>query len=172
MRELRTQRLLLRPFRPEDVDDAMAYRDDDEFARFLPHIPQPFTRSDAEAFVAVNMATEGTNSPTFGVVLGDTLIGTVNVEVDEAGQSAMLGFAIGRPWWGRGLATEAARAVMVWAIEAFDLRRVWASTDDRNLGSQGVLRKLGMQREALRARDHVGRGGEPVDEVVYGVDVT
>ena len=47
--ELRTARLLLRSFRATDVDDAHAYRDDAEFARFLPHIPRPFTRADAEA---------------------------------------------------------------------------------------------------------------------------
>ena len=37
--ELRTERLLLRPFHAEDAADARAYRDDPEFARFLPHIP-------------------------------------------------------------------------------------------------------------------------------------
>ena len=49
MPALRTKRLLLRPFEPEDVDDALNYRNDPEFARFLPHIPQPYTREDAEA---------------------------------------------------------------------------------------------------------------------------
>ncbi len=53
--ELRTARLLLRPFAAGDIDDALAYRDDEELARFLPHIPQPFTRRDAEAFVELNM---------------------------------------------------------------------------------------------------------------------
>jgi hypothetical protein len=43
--ELRTATLLLRRFQADDVDDALAYRDDPEFARFLPHIPQPFTRA-------------------------------------------------------------------------------------------------------------------------------
>ena len=53
---LRTERLTLRPFQDSDVEDALSYRDDPEFARFLPHIPQPFTRRDAEAFVALNMS--------------------------------------------------------------------------------------------------------------------
>ena len=47
--EIKTDRLVLRPFQADDVEDALAYRDDIEFARFLPHIPQPFTRRDAEA---------------------------------------------------------------------------------------------------------------------------
>jgi RimJ/RimL family protein N-acetyltransferase len=60
---------------------------------------------------------------------------------------------------------------MAWAIATFDLKRIWASTDARNVRSQRVLAKLGMERESLRVGDHVGRDGELVDEVVYGVRV-
>ena len=91
---LTTARLVLRPFRADDVDDALAYRNDPEFARFLPHIPQPFTRADAEAFVALNMSEPWERSPTFAVVLDDELIGTVSFEVDAATRSAMIGYAI------------------------------------------------------------------------------
>jgi RimJ/RimL family protein N-acetyltransferase len=171
--ELCTQRLLLRPFRAEDVADALAYRDDADFARFLPHIPQPFTQRDAEAFVALNMSEPWESSPTFATVLRDgTLIGTVSLEVAAAKRSARLGYAIGRKWWGQGIAPEAASAAMAWAIEAFGLTRVWASTDDRNVRSQRVLEKLGMRRDAVRLGDHVGRDGELVDEVVYSFDVS
>jgi ribosomal-protein-alanine N-acetyltransferase len=169
--ELHTERLCLRPFQVDDVADSLAYRDDVEFARFLPHIPRPFTRRDAEAFVALNTAVEWDCSPTFAVVLDAKVIGTVNLEVDAETRTAMLGFAIGRLWWGQGIATEAARAATTWAIEAFDLARIWASTDNRNVPSQRVLQKLGMRREALRVQDHVGRDGEQVDEVVYSRNV-
>ena len=169
--ELHTERLCLRPFQVDDVADALAYRDDVEFARFLPHIPQPFTRRDAEAFVALNIAVECERSPTFAVVLDGKVIGTVNLEVDAEARTAMLGFAIGRVWWGQGIATEAAHAATTPAIEAFDLARIWASTDNRNVRSQRVLQKLGMRREALRVQDHVGRSGELVDEVVYSRNI-
>ena len=169
--QITTERLLLRPFQSGDVDDALAYRDDVEFARFLPHIPQPFTRGDAETFVATNMSEPWDRSPTFAVVLGGRVIGTVNFEVDATTRTAMLGYAIGRAWWGRGIATEAAQAAMAWAIEAFHLVRVWASTDLGNVRSQRVLEKLGMRRESVRVADHVGRDGKDVDEVVYGLDV-
>jgi ribosomal-protein-alanine N-acetyltransferase len=168
--ELATQRLLLRPFRADDVADALSYRDDEEFARFLPHIPLPFTRRDAQEFVSTNMTEPWEASPTFAVVLHGKVIGTVNLEVDAKTRTAMLGYAVGRAWWGQGFATEAAQAVMAWGIEAFSLVRVWASTDARHLRSQRVLEKLGMQREALRVEDHVGRDGEWIDEVVYGLD--
>jgi ribosomal-protein-alanine N-acetyltransferase len=165
---LRTDRLLLRPFERDDVADALAYRDDREFARFLPHIPQPFTKQDAEAFVALNMSEPWDRSPTFAVVLQRKVIGTVNFEVDSETRSAMLGYAIGSAWWGQGLAAEAAQTATAWAIQAFGLVRIWASTDARNVRSRRVLEKLGMVREGVRAEDHVGRDGELVDEVVYG----
>jgi ribosomal-protein-alanine N-acetyltransferase len=162
---------VLRSFRAGDVEDALAYRNDEEFARFLSHIPQPFTRRDAEAFVALNMSEPWERFPTFAVVLEGRVIGTVNLEVDAETRTAMLGYAIGRSWWGQGIATEAARAAMAWGIETFGLARMWASTDVRHVRSQRVLEKLGMQREALRAGHHVGRDGAPIDEVVYGLDL-
>ena len=82
--ELYTARVVLRAFRATDVDDALAYRDDPEFARFLPHIPQPFTREDAERFVATNMTEPWNTLPTFAVVLADRVIGTVNLDIDTA----------------------------------------------------------------------------------------
>src|SRR5947207_873597 len=100
--ELRTDRLLLRPFQRGDAADALAYRDDEEFARFLSHIPLPFTRQDAEAFVRRNMAEPWDESATFAVVLDGKVIGTVNLEVNPKTRTAMLGYAIGRAWWGQG----------------------------------------------------------------------
>jgi [ribosomal protein S5]-alanine N-acetyltransferase len=170
--ELRTERLLLRPFQAGDVEDALAYRDDPEFARFLSHVPQPFTRSHAEAFVALNMSEPWDRSPTFAVVLDEKLIGTVNLEVDGPARTAMLGYAIGRAWWGRGIAIEAARAVVAWGIETYGLSRIWASTDARHLRSQRVMEKLGMQRESLAPGHHPDRDGAPITVVTYALDLS
>jgi ribosomal-protein-alanine N-acetyltransferase len=170
--QLHTERLILRAFQTGDVIDAMAYRDDEEFARFLSHIPLPFTRQDSEEFVRRNMSEPWDKSPTFAVVFDGKLIGTVNLQVNPETRTAMLGYAIGRAWWGQGIATEAARAAMTWGIETFGLSRIWASTDVRHVKSQRVMEKLGMKRESLQAGHHKGRNGELIDEVVYGLDLT
>jgi ribosomal-protein-alanine N-acetyltransferase len=142
--ELRTARLLLRRFQRDDVDDALAYRDDREFARYLPHIPQPFTRRDAEEFVARNMDEPWDMLPTFAVVIDDHVIGTVNLEINPATRTAMLGYAISRAYWGRGIAAEAAAAVIARAFATYDLVHIWASTQSDNVRSQRVMEKLGM----------------------------
>ena len=142
--ELKTDRLLLRRFCASDVDDALAYRNDPEFARYLPHIPQPFTRADAVAFVTTNMTEPWHTLPTFAVVLDGRVIGTVNLEIDHAARTAMLGYAIARAHWGRGIATEAASAVVRWGFVEHELVEIWASTQPANARSRRVLDKLGM----------------------------
>lgn len=153
---LRTARLLLRRFEPGDVDDALAYRNDPEFARYLPHVPQPFTREHAEAFVRENIEEPWDELPTFAVVLDGHVIGTVNLVIDAASRTAMIGYAIARTCWGKGIALEAARAVVDWAIAEHQLVEVWASTDVAHVRSQRVMEKLGMRRdEALTERGEV-----------------
>lgn len=169
--QLRTERLLLRPFEAGDAPDLVAYRDDPEFARFLSHVPQPFRLRDAEAMVALNMSESWETSPTFAIVLGGKVIGTVNFEVDRETRAAMLGYAIAREHWGRGIVVEAARAALAWAVDAYRLISVWASTDVRHVRSQRVMEKLGMKRERVLPDHHRGRDGEPIDEVRYGLDL-
>lgn len=159
--ELRTERLLLRAFHATDVDDALAYRNDPAFARFLPHVPQPFTRADAERFVATNMNEPWATWPTFAVVLEDRVIGTVNLEIDAAERRAMIGYAIARAHWGRGIAVEAARAAIAWAFATHALDEIWASTHVDHAQSRRVMAKLGMTLDAAASAVHE-RG-----EVVY-----
>ena len=84
-------------------------------------------------------------------------------------KTAMIGYAINRAHWGKGIAPEAARAVITWAFETFGLARLWASTDAQHTRSRRVLEKLGMRHEGTLSSNHTGRSGERVDEVVYGL---
>jgi ribosomal-protein-alanine N-acetyltransferase len=144
---LYTERLLLRPFRKDDVEESLNHRNDEEFARYLPHIPHPFTRADAEEFVRTNMTEPWSTSPTFAIDYEGKLVGTVNLEVDSDRRIAMVGYAISRAHWGKGVAPEAASAAIAWGFETFQLSKVWASTDAQNVRSCRVLEKLGMQHE-------------------------
>jgi ribosomal-protein-alanine N-acetyltransferase len=71
------------------------------------------------------------------------------VELRPGGHRAEIGYVLARPWWGRGLMTEAARAVVEWALDQPAIYRVWAVTDVDNVGSARVLEKVGMDREGL-----------------------
>ena len=166
--EIRTNRLLLRQFRSSDVDDVLAYRDDAEFSRYLPHIPQPFTRGDAEEFVARNIAEPWDKYATFAIVFEGAVIGTVNLDIDQAHGIAMLGFAIGRTHWGKGIGSEAVRAAISWGFEALGLAKIWATTDAYNARSRQLMEKLGMQLEG-RLRSHERARAGRTDKLCYGL---
>ncbi|QUD88738.1 GNAT family N-acetyltransferase [Phenylobacterium montanum] len=160
---LATERLLLREFRSEDLDDIHAYGSDPEMVRFMdwgPNTPQ-MTREFLD-----RMLVQQAEWPRLGVGLAvewtaeARVIGAVRLEVkDPIHRTADLGYGFHREFWGRGVATEAARALVRVGFDGLGLHRIWATCDARNTGSQRVLEKLGMRREGLMnanawSRDH------------------
>jgi RimJ/RimL family protein N-acetyltransferase len=79
-----------------------------------------------------------------------------------------MGYWIGAPYWNRGYATEAARAVLRFAFDTVGLHRIYATHFTRNPASGRVMEKTGMQREGVW-REHLMRGERFEDAVVYGI---
>ena len=166
---LATARLALRPFGPGDVDDVFDYASDPEWAEYLLDVvPQPYTRRNAEEFIAARMLAPNTELP-WAIVLGGTVIGSIALYLDLRHQTGGIGYALARSYWGRGLMTEAARAVVDWGFGERGLQRIWASADIRNLRSRRVMERLGMAREGVsRSQDKDPRPGYPrIDHVYY-----
>jgi ribosomal-protein-alanine N-acetyltransferase len=167
--ELRTERLLLRPWRLTDVDDAFSYGSDPEWGRFLWMTPQPYTRRDAEEWVARCVLNTWETDAQFAIEFEGHVCGGVRLNViDAAGGTAGIGYNVARTLWGRGIATEAARAVVAYGFEELGLGRIYATADSRNEASIRVMQKLGMQREAYLRRHRFYRG-EHADEVSYAI---
>lgn len=99
----------------------------------------------------------------------DLVIGTCTLaNLDPANRRAELGFALGRPWWGQGLAGEGLRTLLRFAFGELGLNRLEADVDPRNSASIRLLERLGFRREGyLRERWRVG--GETQDSVFYGL---
>ena len=167
--ELRTERLLLRPFRIADVDDVYAYAKDPEWARFLlPMIPQPYTRRDAEEFIARRVIASWSIDSAFAIVLDSVVVGGINLHVDERHEKGELGYSLVRAHWGKGLTTEAAREVVDWGFSQLGLAKVYASADLHNTGSWRVMEKIGMTREGV-LRSHTKTQDGRADQVFYGI---
>lgn len=90
----------------------------------------------------------------------DRPIGDISVvHFDERVDAAEIGYCMGKAWWGKGLMTEALRAVIGYLIGQVGMNRVCARHDARNIGSGRVMQKCGMRYEGtLRqvARNNVG----------------
>lgn len=164
--ELRTSRLLLRQPTLDDVDAYLAIESDPEYAFFGSR--DSLDHAGMERGLARIIATPWAQHPEFAVVLEGQVVGRVALTVDRANGTASLGYGILRSCWGQGIATEAARAVLDYSFEAFELAKVGARVDPRNLASVRVLEKLGMQLEGV-LRSQLVRRGERVDRAYYGI---
>jgi RimJ/RimL family protein N-acetyltransferase len=140
----RTPRLLLRPGFPEDAPALATAIGDEEIVRNLATAPWPYRMRDAEAFLAKPrdpvlpsflIFERGTGAP--------QLVGSCGLGRRPSG-SVELGYWIARPFWGRGLATEACTALIDIA-RALGLQSVEGSHFLDNSASGRVLEKLGFE---------------------------
>jgi RimJ/RimL family protein N-acetyltransferase len=165
--ELTTTRLLLRPFRADDLTDLHAVVADPEMSRWAPD-PIP----DTSVFLGYSLEYE-TEKPRrhwrFAVVrrADGKLIGSaeLHIESPEHRRGAM-GYLIAAAAQGQGYATEAAQAVLDFGLTGAGLHRITATCDPENAGSVRVLEKIGMTREGL-LRDHYLIRGEWRDRVTF-----
>ena len=163
--EIRTERLLLRPFRADDVDDVFAFSSDPEWERYL-EVPMPYSRRDAEELVAGAVLLPPGGKLRWAIVHEGRVSGFVNLMPDAG--AAELGYGIARPLWGQGLVTEAANAVLQYGFNSLGLARIYAYAVVDNRASWKVMEKLGMQREGFLRRHRMIRG-EYVDDVLYSI---
>ena len=105
----------------------------------------------------------------FAIANADEAIGAIGLTLHDAHErSAEVGYWLGEPFWGRGIATEAVRALIVHAFEHFDLLRVQATVFEWNPASIRVLEKCGFAfEERLPWTDT--KDGQTVDQLVYAL---
>ena len=168
---LHTARLRLRPFDGADADGLFALHSNACVLRYW-DAPPWSERVRAERFITAcrQMAQEGTGARLAVDRLCDgAFIGWCSLtRWNPDHRSASLGYCFDDAAWGHGYATEAARAVLLWAFGTLDLNRVQAETDTRNVASARVLEKLAFVREGTLREDCVVNG-EVSDSWVYGL---
>ncbi len=140
---IETQRLTLRAPRRHDIERVAAFCVDHDVARMTTRMPWPYTHAHAEDFVARCGAQDGSRDNTFAIELAEEgLIGVVGLFTHVDGQVEM-GYWIGRPYWGLGYATEAAKGALDWTRAAWKKRYVTAGHFADNDASGRVLIKAG-----------------------------
>jgi RimJ/RimL family protein N-acetyltransferase len=144
--ELRTPRLLLRRFTAADADRVHAILSNWNTARMLRMAAWPPDLGGIRDWLAGHEAewTAGT-AFRFAVVLDGKVVGCVDVAGID-GTRGDLGYWLDEAVWGRGLATEAGRAVVAFAFRDLGLEGLVSGHALDNLGSGAVLAKLGFRR--------------------------
>jgi len=171
--ELRTERLLLRQWRPEDRPPFAALNADPEVMR---HFPSTLARAESDTFAdrcEAGIAQRGWGLWAVEVLPGDDRAGSgfigftgLNVPGFEAHFTPCVevGWRLARGHWGHGYATEAARAAVGYGFDVLDLDEIVSFTYVGNDRSRRVMEKLGMVEDG--EFDHPRLPGDPIERHV------
>lgn len=127
--------------------------------------PSPYTEEDARAWVALNKDLR----PALNMVIlaEGRMAGAIGISVkdDIHRKNAEIGYWVGEPFWGKGIATEAVRLMVSYTFRNFDVTRIYGSTFHSNIASQRVLEKNEFIREA-RLKNALFKKNRYFDEVI------
>jgi RimJ/RimL family protein N-acetyltransferase len=146
--ELRTERLRIRAWRDDDLDAAAAMNADPRVMEFFPSV---VTREETAAQIAgtrARLVETGYGFLPVEVVGGATFVGMVGLVVPRFQAhftpAVEIGWRLAAAHWGRGYATEAARALLAYGFEQLALPEIVSFTTTGNVRSRRVMEKLGM----------------------------
>lgn len=167
-----TERLTLRPFRAVDAPVVQRLAGRREIADTTISVPHPYSLQMAQEWISsqTDGIAEG-KSVVFGIELKaeGELIGAIGLrDIDREHAQAEMGFWIGVEWWGKGYASEAARAALCFGFGPLELNRIYAHHMVRNPASGQVLERIGMRREGL-LRQRVRKWGIFEDVVLVAI---
>ncbi|RLL48325.1 N-acetyltransferase [Oceanobacillus piezotolerans] len=170
LQSLNTERLVLRPYELSDASKVQVLAGDKELAEttFLPH---PYTIELAENWISSHsQLMKNGNAFPFAVILKteNKLVGTMTIRVDKLHNKGELAYWIGKEYWGKGIATEAAKTVLEFGFGELGLNRVWAPIMSKNKASSKVMEKIGLKYEGTLKQD-ILRWGKYEDVDVYGI---
>lgn len=166
---IETPRLRLRPMTIGDVDAVLAFAGDSDWLRYVWTLPSPFTRKNAERYVAHAVLRDPSTQPLWAITLGGQTIGDISLIFGTNWGVATMGYGLLKREWGRGFTSEAARAVVDKAFETYgQLRRIAAHTDPGNDRSMRLLRTLGFTHDGTLRATQI-RNDQVSDETVFSL---
>lgn len=170
---LETERLIVRDHLIEDLEGLHALLSDVDNTHFIQDLRTKTTDETREnLFEAMKQSTLDDRRKVFLAILEKSSgkyvgeIGyTITVKSCE-GDVAELGYFILKEFWGKGYVTEAARAVLDYAFDAGGIVKIETGCNAENVGSEKIMIKLGMTREAIFLK-HSELDGKLCDRVCY-----
>lgn len=130
--------------------------------------PHPYTEVDARNWLECVL--DRVPETNFAIAVGGEAVGGIGfmLQQDVAYRSAEIGYWLGEDHWGRGLATDALKAITEYAFSHHDLCRIYAHVFEWNLASARVLEKAGYLFEG-RLKKSVTKDGQTIDQLMYAI---
>lgn len=165
--QLKLKTCEIRPWRPSDLESLVTHANNRNiWINLRDRFPHPYTTRDGRAFL--KHAREQQPESAFAIVVNGEAVGGIGFQLqgDVERVSAEIGYWLGEPFWGRGIATEALVALTEYAIATHGLTRVYAVPFAWNRASCRVLEKAGYALEGRLCRSAV-KDGSVTDQLQY-----
>lgn len=171
---IQTERLLLRPLGMEDLHTTHAYVGDKEHVKYMRYLPTDSLEETKDFLlgIAAEWQKEYPQFFEFAMTLGEKNIGSVSVYLDETGEEGELGWILHSDYCGSGYATEAAKAVMAFAVNELKVKRLVAHCDARNEASYRVMEKIGLRLERDDDIRYNKGAQQPAQGLLYSMTIT
>ena len=172
-RLLETDRLILRRFKPGDAEDMFKnWAADSEVCKFSSWNPHKDVR-ETEKIVGdwINAYTND-NCYNWAIELKGVgeIIGQISVmNIDERHRSCSIGYNVSRFYWGKGIMTEALKAVITYLFKEIGINRIEGRHNTANPASGMVMQKAGMKLEGVMRQAKIDKNGEFYDLAVYSI---
>ena len=166
---LATPTCAIRPFQTSDAVSLAKHANDfDIWLNLRDAFPHPYLLADAEQWINSIQNQEPTTN--FVIEADGEAAGSISLKLNSDIErcSAEIGYWIGRPFWGRGIITEAVRAVSQYGLESLGLVRIYALPFARNAASCRVLAKAGFTQEGVLHKAVV-KNGEVLDQAMFAL---
>jgi len=141
---LTTKHLVLRPIREDDARAVAGLINNPRISHKLTRVRFPYVLDDAHSWLAT-MKTANDQAHVFAIVHDHGLIGVIGLEKDPLADEAELGYWLSEQWWGKGLMSEAVRAVAAFAFSDLGYARIIAGYRHGNEASRRILIGLGFR---------------------------
>ncbi len=90
------------------------------------------------------------------------------ISINSTFNRGKLAYWVGKPYWGQGYGTEAAKALLQYGFEVLQVNRIYAQSFTTNPGSWRIMEKIGLKYKGT-LRQHVLRFGDYHDLAQYGI---
>lgn len=167
--KITTERLLIRPFKRNDLQDVFAIYNNDDTCKFLLH--NKWTQEDTNKRFDKklgNCALTKESMLSLAVLYKNKVVGDLSVWYTDMKDTVEIGYSFSNEVAGRGLATEAVSSLVYKLFDEFKVHRIQANLDARNIASQKLCERIGMRKEAHFIQDFWNKN-EWTDSIVYGM---
>jgi [ribosomal protein S5]-alanine N-acetyltransferase len=168
---IKGQKINLRQLKRKDAEDISKHLNNREVSRYTARIPYPYKLEYAQEFIKKSLRQKkdqivwGIEDPLTKKIIGIIDLTSINYH-DSKG--AILGYWLGKKYWGQGIMTEVVKLVLNYAFQKLKLVRVQATVMHTNKPSMRVLEKCDFKQEGI-LRKKVYKNKKWLDIFIYGI---